>query len=450
MNTERQIIIDKKSIKLKREDINEITELIEKNYDCQNKKLYFFIFIVVLINLGKIFYLYINKKEQNDKAGDKQIKSDFFQKQIKIKMLNFEKRIKLLESKIKSLNVKDNEENNFDSKNKNEENININNTNIQGEELSEKSYEKFDENIFQEVKKQQMEFCNNQNKYKKIQFEKQIKLSKVSLFNKSFYMYVYKNEDIVSNSIRSTKSWESFETKNIIEALKYYSSLKNISNDNIYTIDIGGNVGWYTLFLAKYGYQVLSFEASVINNYILRKNFCLNPNLNITLINKGLFTEEKKCDYYYNKGNIGNGMIQCDKNAKNISQGSQSLFVDSLEYIKSGEAYLTKLSNYVEFLSTKNLALIKIDIEGSEGKAIESGIELISNYHVRFIFLEFTPSSLKLHGNDPLQFLKMFEMNGYKFPKNNFFDNNYYTKEELVETYKNSNKQIFSTFFGIN
>lgn len=158
MNTERQIIIDKKSIKLKREDINEITELIEKNYDCQNKKLYFFIFIVVLINLGKIFYLYINKKEQNDKAGDKQIKSDFFQKQIKIKMLNFEKRIKLLESKIKSLNVKDNEENNFDSKNKNEENININNTNIQGEELSEKSYEKFDENIFQEVKKQQMEF----------------------------------------------------------------------------------------------------------------------------------------------------------------------------------------------------------------------------------------------------------------------------------------------------
>lgn len=448
MNTERQIIIDNKSINLRRENIKEIKELIEKNYDCQNKKLYFFIFIVVLINFGIVFYLYINKKEQSDKDGDKQIKSDFYQKEIKIKMLNFEKKIKLLESKIKSLNSKDNKENNFDSKNKNE-NTNINNTNIQGEELPEISYEKFDENIFQEVKKQQMEFCNNQNKYIKIQFEKQITLSKVSLLQKRFKMYVYKNEDIVSNSIRFRQRWESSETKKMIKALNYYSSLKNIPNNNIYIIDIGGNVGWHTLFLAKDGYQVISFEASVLNNYILRKNFCLNPNLNITLINKGLFTEEKKCDYYYMRGNIGNGMIQCDNNSTNTSQGLQSIFVDSYEYIKSGEAYLTKLSNYAEFLSTKNLALIKIDIEGSEGKAIESGIELISNYHVPFIFLEFTPSSLKLHGTDPMKFLEMFEMNGYKFPKKNFFDSNYYTKEELVEKYKYKISNLYIVYSNI-
>jgi len=63
MNTERQIIIDNKSINLRRENLKEIKELIEKNYDCQNKKLYFFIFIVVLINFGIVFYLYINKKE---------------------------------------------------------------------------------------------------------------------------------------------------------------------------------------------------------------------------------------------------------------------------------------------------------------------------------------------------------------------------------------------------
>lgn len=81
--------------------------------------------------------------------------------------------------------------------------------------------------------------------------------------------------------------------KKIINALNYYSSLKVIPNDNIYIIDIGANVGWYTLFLAKCGYQIISFEASVVNNYILRKNLCLNQNLNITLINKGLFTEEK-------------------------------------------------------------------------------------------------------------------------------------------------------------
>ena len=56
------------------------------------------------------------------------------------------------------------------------------------------------------------------------------------------------------------------------------------------------------------------------------------------------------------------------------------------EFRKNGITYLTKLSNYVEFLSTKNVALIKIDVEGCEGKAIENGIELISKYYIPFIF----------------------------------------------------------------
>ena len=239
-------------------------------------------------------------------------------------------------------------------------------------------------------------------------------------------MYVYNDQDYISNSIRFGQSWESTETKQIINALNYYSSLKNIPNDNIYIIDIGANVGWYTLFLGKNGYQVLSFEPSILNIYILRKNLCLNPNLNITLINKGLFTEEKRCDYYFQKGNIGNGMIQCNKNG--------TVFYN---FTKSGEAYLTKLSNYVEFLSTKNLALIKIDTEGSEKKAIESGIELITNYHVPFIYLEFAPKFLVLHETDPIQFLEMLEINGYKFPKYSFLDNNYYTKKEIMEKTKN-------------
>ena len=349
-------------------------------------------------------------------------------------MLNFEAKINLLENKINNLKSKDNEDNIYNSKIKNEEN-NINNTKIEGEDLPEISYEKFDENIFQEVQKQQMEFCNNQNKYIKTQIEKQIILANASFFNKNFNMYVYNHPDWVSNSISNGHSWESTETSMLIDALKYYSSLKNISNDNIYIIDIGANVGWYTFSLANCGYQVLSFEASVVNNYILRKNFCLNQNLNITLINKGLYIEEKKCDYYFNEGNIGNGMIVCDKN-NNVSS----------EFIKSSESYLTKLSNYIEFLSTKNLALIKIDIEGSEEKPIQGGIELISNYHVPFIFLEYNPKVLIMHGTDPMKFLEMFEMNGYKFPKYNFFDHNYYTKQEIIENFKDRITNLYIVY----
>ena len=198
MDTEGQIIIDKKTKKLRRKDIIEITELIEKNYDYQNKKLYFSIFIMILMNIGIVFYIYINKNEQKDKVLDKQIKKDFFQKEIKSKILNFEEKINLLESKINSLESNQKEEKNYISKSKNEENINnnelgkliYNNSDIQGEELPEISYEKFDENIFQEVKKQQMEFCNDQKKYINNYYEKQIKLAKASILDKNFDIYI--------------------------------------------------------------------------------------------------------------------------------------------------------------------------------------------------------------------------------------------------------------------
>ena len=48
-----------------------------------------------------------------------------------------------------------------------------------------------------------------------------------------------------------------------------------------------------------------------------------------------------------------------------------------------------------------------------------------------------------------MQFLEMLEMNGYKFPKNNFFDNNYYTKEELVEKYKNKIANVYIVYSNI-
>ena len=299
-------------------------------------------------------------------------------------------------------------------------------------ELPEVSFQEFNESVLHEINMLQMEFCSNQSKYIKYNFENEIKLAKASLLNKNYYMYIYKDQDIVSYYINLVNNYEATETKKIIKALDPYSSLKNISNDDIYILDIGANIGWYTFFFGKCGYHVLSFEPSDVNIYILRKNFCLNPNVNITLIKKALYTYEKKCDYYEHKGNIGNGLILCDNNP-NIKE----------EYIKTGETYLTKLSNYIEFLSTKNLVFIKMDIEGSEGKAFESGIELISKYHVPFIFLEFTPKLHKLHEFEPIKFLEMFEMNGYKFAKTNYFDKNYYTKEEIMEKAKSVAINLF-------
>ena len=99
----------------------------------------------------------------------------------------------------------------------------------------------------------------------------------------------------------------------------------------------------------------------------------------------------------------------------------------------SEEVEFIKLSNYYSFLSKKNLALIKLDVEGSEGKVIESGIEFISQYHVPFLFVEFRNDYLKLQGTDPKEFLEMFERNGYLFSNVDFFSQKYSSIEDLLK-----------------
>ena len=64
-------------------------------------------------------------------------------------------------------------------------------------------------------------------------------------------MFVYKSEDIVSVQISGSKVWEKEETKKLIKILDYYSIKKKIAKENLYVLDIGSNIGWYTFFLGK-------------------------------------------------------------------------------------------------------------------------------------------------------------------------------------------------------
>lgn len=149
----------------------------------------------------------------------------------------------------------------------------------------------------------------------------------------------------------------------------------------------------------------------------------MNQTLKITLINKGIGLEKEKCFLHHPSNNIGNAVVLCGENG-NIGVKKENL---------TEEVEFTKLSNYYSFLSKKNLALIKLDVEGSEGKVIESGIEFISKYKVPFLFVEFRNDYLKLQGTDPKEFLEMFEKNGYLFSIDDFFCKKYLSIEILLK-----------------
>ena len=218
-----------------------------------------------------------------------------------------------------------------------------NSTNFSNNKITLNGFEEFhvnefDENALLKYKQQQKDFCDNQEKYLIREYEDKLELANVSFLSQLFTMYVYKNDDYVSKEILMMENWKGDETNNLLTALIFYSSLKRLTRENIYVLDIGSNVGWYSLFIARYGYNILSFEPSNVNYYISKKNYCLNTELNITFINKGLYSEDRNCDLYTNSQNVGDGYVLCD-NVNNLVNLS-----------KTGEASLTKLSNYETFL----------------------------------------------------------------------------------------------------
>ena len=105
---------------------------------------------------------------------------------------------------------------------------------------------------------------------------------------------------------------------------------------------------------------------------------------------------------------------------------------------------LTKLSRYMKFLSEKNVALMKIDVEGYEPKVIKGGEEIITKYHIPFIAMEFDINFIQLHQINALEFLKIFENNGYKFSMVDFLSKKYISSEELIKRKDNIN--IFAIY----
>ena len=354
-----------------------------------NNLLYFLIFILILINIGTLIYLFIKINFSNQMS----IISDKNTNNLLKLINNSNERISFLEKEllIKKHNTSINQLFNFYKD-------------------IDYQYESFDKDINDLYKKSQFYLCNNQNLFYVPKFEDKIKLIDTKFENITFNMFVYRTGDAVSNVLINQKAWELKETFKLLKALNFYSKKKNINTNDIYIIDIGANVGWYSIIFGKYGYKIISFEPSKINNYILKKNFCLNKEINLTIINKGLYDEEKKCFLYNHINNIGNGFVKCELN-QNLTNS----------FIKTGEIILTKLNNYLPFFMDKDLVLIKLDVEGAERKAIDGGIELISKYHIPFIYMEFTPSFLIRLNSDPKEFLQLFVDNGYKISTLDFF-----------------------------
>lgn len=187
--------------------------------------------------------------------------------------------------------------------------------------------------------------------------------------------------DFIQNKIFYFGQWEPRLTAYL---------LNKIPNDGIF-LDIGANIGYFSLLASHRYRKVISFEASSKIFQLLIDNIKLNSRENITAHQVAIGKEER--EVYINLGpdsNIGTTSISTEHGPSTVEN--------------------VKMAPFQVFLTMEELAdvrFIKIDIEGAEPSVIEGLVDSLPNMHSSLeLVIEVTPSS------DPKEQIareKMFE-----------------------------------------
>jgi FkbM family methyltransferase len=196
-------------------------------------------------------------------------------------------------------------------------------------------------------------------------------------------------DDVVSKSFRLTKHWEKREVTAVVEQLIKTADKKGVSRSEVVFIDIGANLGTFTMPVAAAGFKVYAFEPMETNIAAIRHSLCANTQMinSVALIETGLGNEFQTCGLYSGNNNLGDGFVNCDPNfnvdaaalAKRNLAKRQDLIVRRLDDLLD--------QSVIDSLKTK-VAVLKIDVEGFEPLVFQGAKKFLDVVRPEFLMTE--------------------------------------------------------------
>jgi FkbM family methyltransferase len=163
-------------------------------------------------------------------------------------------------------------------------------------------------------------------------------------------------------------------------------------------VDIGANIGYYTLYFAKkvssQGH-IYAFEPDPVNFELLEKNIEINGYKNITAVNKALSNKNEKLKLYICEENRG------DHRTYDSQQGREFVEINATHL----DDYFADIDNHID--------LIKMDIQGAEYKAIQGMEEILRKNQGVKLVIEFWPYGLSLAGTDAKDLFSLLQDLGF-------------------------------------
>jgi len=135
-------------------------------------------------------------------------------------------------------------------------------------------------------------------------------------------------------------------------------------------VDVGANVGFYSLNAANYYANVLSFEPVSETYSNLNENVSLNSFNNIDLFKVGLSDSKAIAEIHLNPLNSGGASL------KKFSENVQNQFQDYKWEKETIE--LTTIDEVMKKISPNKKILMKIDVEGHELSVLKGGLKTIN------------------------------------------------------------------------
>jgi FkbM family methyltransferase len=184
------------------------------------------------------------------------------------------------------------------------------------------------------------------------------------------------------------------------------SLIEKLAKPGMFVLDVGANVGYYTVILAsKVGRsgQVIAFEPDPDNLVLLRRNIQSNRLSNVVCEQAAVMSYEGEATLYRSSINYGDHRVFDSQDDRDFNDGRPRSTV-SIRTVS--------LDKYLRDIGIRP-DLVKMDIQGAEMLALPGMIDTLSNPNV-MLFCEFWPYALRRAGSEPIKFLQTLKQIGFE------------------------------------
>jgi FkbM family methyltransferase len=187
-------------------------------------------------------------------------------------------------------------------------------------------------------------------------------------------IFLDKNDAVVSGAL-TFGVYEQFEASLFKKTLKL----------GMKVVDIGANIGYYTLIASKLvgdSGKVFAFEPDDTNFSLLEKSISYNKRTNTTLFHSALGNFVGTAELFLSESNKGDHRVYqvTDENRSKIA---------------------IKMTTLDSAIGSESIDVIKMDVQGAEGLVCAGMSKVIDQSPDLILFTEFWPEGLKKTGTDP-------------------------------------------------